>query len=159
MALDYDNLVQLMTAGIPHIRELGAEAIDFGDHGITIRLDQQPRFVGDPETGVIHGGIVTVLLDTVSGMSVYTAMKRFTPIATLDLRIDYLKPARSKSPIYATAECYRVTRHVAFSHGVAYQEDIDDPIAHCAGSFMLSTGGEPMLRTSGATGKGEEEGT
>jgi uncharacterized protein (TIGR00369 family) len=148
MALDYENLMQMMTQGIPHVRELGARAVSYDESGITIAVDQQARFVGDPDTGVIHGGIVTVLLDTVSGMSIYLKMKQFVPMATLDLRIDYLKPARPKSTIFAHAECYRVTRSVAFSRGLAYQDSIDDPIAHCAGSFMLSTAGAPMLQTA-----------
>lgn len=144
MDIDYDNLAQMIREGIPHVREIGVRVTSIGPDGITVEADQQARFVGDPETGIIHGGIITVLLDTVSGISVYTAINRFVPIATLDLRIDYLKPARPKTAIVAHAHCFKATRNVAFSRGIAYQDSADDPIAHSMGTFMLSTGGTPM---------------
>jgi acyl-coenzyme A thioesterase PaaI-like protein len=58
--------------------------------------------------------------------------------ATLDLRIDYLKPAAPREDIFAKVHCYRATKNIAFTRGMAYQGDIDDPIAHAAGSFMLT---------------------
>ena len=159
MDIDYDNLAQMFTSAIPHVRELGLQVVELGDEGFTVKVDQQARFIGDPERGVIHGGIVTVLLDTVSGGAIYLAIRRFTPIATLDLRIDYLKPARPKTAIYAKAHCYRVTRNVAFTHGVAYQDSEDDPIAQAAGSFMLSTGGPPLYRSGRKPAGGSGEGS
>lgn len=154
MTVDYDNLAQMITDGIPHVREIGVRVTEIGPEGITVRVDQQDRFIGDPETGIIHGGIITVLLDTVSGMSVYTAVDSFAPLATLDLRIDYLKPARPKSAIFAHAHCYKATRNVAFVHGVAYQDSVDDPIAHSTGTFMLSTAGPSMYERAKASSQG-----
>ena len=145
MKMDYENLRQLLTNGIPHVRELGIDVVGIDEGTITMKVDQQDRFIGDPDTGIIHGGIVTVLLDTVSGFCVYTALNDFAPLATLDLRIDYLKPATPKRVIYANARCYKVTRNVAFVRGLAYQDGPDDPIANSAGSFMLSTGGPQFL--------------
>lgn len=149
MDIDYENLAQMIAFGIPHVREIGAEVTEIGPEGITVKVDQQDRFVGDPETGIIHGGIITVLLDTVSGMSVHAAMATFAPVATLDLRIDYLKPARPKSAIFAHAHCYKVTRSVAFTRGVAYQDNADDPIANATGTFMLTGAEAPYMAKPG----------
>mgnify|MGYP001953253745 CR=1 FL=1 len=89
------------------------------------------------------------LLDTVCGVSVYTALEQFAPMATLDLRIDYLRPAIPKQAIFAHGECYRTTRNVAFCRGIAYQDSTDHPIAHCSGCFMLSTAGPPLSEREG----------
>ena len=62
--------------------------------------------------------------------------------ATLDLRIDYAKPAASGQPVIAEAECYRITRSVAFTRAIAHQGDLKDPIAAAAGTFMLGTKGK-----------------
>lgn len=151
MKFDADNLRQMLEQAIPHAREIGLKVTAIDANGITAQVDQQSRFVGDPDTGIIHGGIITVLLDTVCGVSVYTALDRFAPMATLDLRIDYLRPATPKQVIYAHGHCYRTTRNVAFCRGLAYQDSIDRPIAHCSGCFMLSTSGEPMLSPTDAS--------
>lgn len=144
MKLDFDNMRQLVRTSIPHVAALGVDLAAIEPGKMTLKLDYQPRLVGNPETGVLHGGVITVLLDTVSGLAIYTLLDEFAPIATLDLRIDYLKPATAGETLFAQAHCYKLTRHVAFCRGVAYHRDIDEPIAHSAGSFMLSTAGPPM---------------
>ena len=61
------------------------------------------------------------------------------PIATLDLRIDYLRTAKTGRTVIAHATCYKTTHNVAFTRTVAYHEDPGDPIASSVGTFMLST--------------------
>lgn len=145
MDIDIDNARMLIETGMPHARELGVRLVDIEESGIVLRLDYQDRLVGDPGNGVLHGGNLTVLLDTACGLSTYTRMQTISPLATLDLRIDYLRPARRGEAVHAAAECYRVTRHVAFCRGVAYHQDREDPIAHCTGTFMLGTKGQPPV--------------
>ncbi len=144
MELSIDVAEQLVTNAIPHAKEMGIEFVALEDARMTIKVEQQPHFVGNPESGVIHGGVITTLLDSVSGIAVYAKTGRFEPLATLDLRIDYLKPSAPGLPIFAQAECYKATSSVAFVWGIAYQVNREDPIAHSAGSFMLSTKGASM---------------
>lgn len=134
----------------PHMRELGIEIVMMAPGRLTLKLPYRPEFVGHPETGVLHGGAVTVLLDSCSGLAVATALRELVPVATLDLRIDYLRPAEPGKAVLAQAHCYKVTRAVAFTRGFAYQQDESDPIAHCAGSFILSSTGEPVATTEKA---------
>lgn len=126
----------------PHMRELGIEIVALAPARLTLKLPYRPDFVGHPETGVLHGGAVTVLLDSCSGLAVTTALRELVPVATLDLRIDYLRPAKPGESVLAQAHCYKVTRAVAFTRGFAFQRDPADPIAHCTGSFILSSTGE-----------------
>ncbi|MGL4474262.1 MAG: PaaI family thioesterase, partial [Shewanella sp.] len=55
---------------------------------------------------------------------------------TLDLRVDYMRPAAPHLPVYAMAECYKLATSVAFTRAIAFQDSIDNPIAHAVGSFM-----------------------
>jgi uncharacterized protein (TIGR00369 family) len=103
-------------------------------------------FVGDVESGVLHGGVVTAMLDESCGMAVQLALDGSRAIATLDLRIDYQRPAKPGLDIKAHAVCYRVTRSIAFVRATAYQETEDDPVATAAACFMIGANRTNMLQ-------------
>jgi uncharacterized protein (TIGR00369 family) len=108
-------------------------------------LPYRPVFVGDTETGVLHGGVVTAMLDESCGMAVQLALDGTRAIATLDLRIDYQKPATPGLDIKAHSLCYRVTRSIAFVRSTAYQESEDDPVATATACFMIGANRTNML--------------
>jgi len=102
-------------------------------------LPYTSAFIGDPVSGVLHGGAVTALMDSACGAAVFMALDEPDAIATLDLRIDYLRAAEPGRDVVASAECYHLGRNVAFVRGTAHHGDPDEPIASCAGSFMIGT--------------------
>src|SRR6516225_5726341 len=108
-------------------------------------LPYRPVFVGDTETGVLHGGVVTAMLDETCGMAVQLALDGTRAIATLDLRIDYQKPATPGLDIKAHSICYRTTRSIAFVRSTAYQESEDDPVATATACFMIGANRTNML--------------
>lgn len=125
-------------ASVPHNRELGLTLIDFKHRRgeATMRLPYSPRLAGDAESGVLHGGVITTLMDAACGMAVMIKLGVDAPIATVDLRIDYLKPATAQRDVIAQAHCYKVTRSIAFVRGFAYHDDPEDPIAAVAATFI-----------------------
>lgn len=139
------RLAEAFTKFVPHNRALDLKLEDFDDGIAIFRLPYAPHLVGNPETGVLHGGVITTLLDATAGASVF--MKRWepTPVATLDLRIDYLKPATPPRDVFAKSVCYKLTKSVAFVRAVAYHDDENDPIASAAGTFMISTKGRSVI--------------
>ena len=108
-------------------------------------LPYRPVFVGDTATGVLHGGVVTAMLDESCGMAVQLALDGTRSIATLDLRIDYHKPATPGLDIKAHSVCHRVTRSIAFVRSAAYQESEDDPVATATACFMVGANRTNML--------------
>jgi uncharacterized protein (TIGR00369 family) len=133
---------------IPHNKALGLAVTAVHKGRASMRLDWQPHLVGNPETGVLHGGAITAMLDACSGMAVATVLTKAQPFATLDLRIDYVHPATPGQAVLADAECYRLTSNVAFTRAVAHHGDPGDPIASSAGTFMLATKGMSDVRPS-----------
>jgi uncharacterized protein (TIGR00369 family) len=150
MAEQPDNpLTSLMRshAGTAFILALGGEIVE-ADAGRTLmRLPYSRKLIGNPDTGVVHGGVITGLLDHACGMAVGTGLgviitdpsqRVATSYATLDLRIDYLKAARPDADIFVAGECVKVTRQIVFTRGRAYQDSPDDPIATATGTFITT---------------------
>jgi uncharacterized protein (TIGR00369 family) len=129
---------QLIMAS-PQTRALGAEVVSIEQAHATLKLPYRADLVGDPDTGVIAGGAVTTLLDHTCGQAVWAALAEFTSIATLDLRIDYMRAAEPGKDIIAHAHCYKLTRSVAFVRAQAYDDDPADPIATAQAAFMLNS--------------------
>lgn len=128
-----------MALASPHMRQLGLQFLHMGEGRAVARLAYAPELVGDPVTGVLHGGVVTSLLDSCGGAAVISRLGSPQPIATLDLRIDYLRPSTPEEPLVAEVHCYKLTHHVAFARGTAHNGDADDPVASMAATFMLRT--------------------
>ena len=123
---------------IGHGRAIGLEYRDSGENWAELALPWREELVGVPETGVIASGAIVSLIDTASGTSVWVTLDRFTPIVTVDLRIDYLRPAAKGETIIARCECVKLTRRIAFVRGVAHGGDEARPIALSAATFMIN---------------------
>lgn len=124
---------------VPHNHALGIQFHSVRNGEAITQLPYDAKLVGNPDTGVLHGGAITALLDATSGAAVMAALTSPVPIATLDLRIDYLRPAEPHHAVRCKATCYKVTTNVAFTRAVAYHADEADPIAQAVGTFMIST--------------------
>ena len=125
--------------GVPHAEGIGLTLVEIGEGTALLKVPYAAHLVGDPETRVVHGGVVTSLLDNACGVAVSSRTRQFGNIATLDLRIDYMRPATPDLDIFAWTECYRATKSIAFVRGVAFHTDKADPIASCTAAFMLGT--------------------
>ncbi|WP_404335456.1 PaaI family thioesterase [Sphingomonas sp. MMS12-HWE2-04] len=121
-----------------HGGRLGLGYQAHGDDWAELLLPYRPELVGNVETGVLASGPVLTLMDMATSLAVWLKLGGFRPHATLDLRIDYLRPAKPDATVIGRGECYRLTRSVAFVRGQAHDGDPDDPLAHVAGTFMAA---------------------
>ncbi len=127
-----------LVRNVGHGRALALEYRQSADNWIELALPWREELVGIPEQGVLASGAIVSLLDTCGGASVWMALGHFQPIVTIDLRLDYLRPALKGETIVARCECYKLTRQVAFVRGIAHGADDQRPIAHATGTFMLN---------------------
>jgi len=126
-----------MVAHVPHAACLGIKVVEMARCSTTLRLPWKEELIGDPVRGVVFGGVITTLLDQASGIAVQCALPEFMQIATLDLRIDYLRAAEPKQDLVAKAECYKLGNNVAFVRGSAWDRDEKDPFASMLATFMI----------------------
>ncbi|QYK02951.1 PaaI family thioesterase [Shewanella psychrotolerans] len=154
------DLARRFVDQLAQCRRLKLGVLEASEHHVLIELPYSTELIGYPNTGVIHGGVITTLMDTASGSavvcSIFDKYKSLELSPTLDLRVDYMKPAEPHKSVFGFAECYKLSSSVAFTRAIAYQESIDDPIAHAVGSFMRISPemvGEPFRRA--LMGEGE----
>lgn len=124
----------------PHNVFLGIHLSKVEGTLLTTELAYREDLVGDPASGALHGGVLTAMLDATCGIAVMVKLERLTRIATLDLRIDYLKPTTQKTTLYSRCTCYKLTQQIAFVQGTAFQIDEDgneDEVAKASGTFMI----------------------
>ena len=124
---------------VGHGRALGLEYRASGPNWMELALPWREELVGVPESGILASGAIVSLIDTASGGSVWMRLGRFRPIVTVDLRLDYMRPALKGETVQARCECVKLTRRIAFIRGVAHGGDPERPIAHSAATFMLGS--------------------
>ncbi|HEY8604624.1 PaaI family thioesterase [Tsuneonella suprasediminis] len=120
-----------------HTGWLGLRYSDHGEDWVELELPWRADLLGDERHPVLASGPIISLVDMASGMAIWTAAGTFVQIATLDLRVDYNRPAHEHASVFGRMRCYRRTRSAMFVNGIAHDGDIDDPIAHVAGVFMV----------------------
>jgi uncharacterized protein (TIGR00369 family) len=139
---------QEFVSSVPHCAELRMRCVRVGPRTATMMIPFRGELVGDPTRGVVFGGVITTLLDQAGGAATLCSLPEIAAIATLDLRIDYLRAAEPSHDLYGSAEVYKRTRSVAFVRGKAWDRDSEDPFARCIATFMLgaNTTEHPLQR-------------
>jgi uncharacterized protein (TIGR00369 family) len=133
-----------LATAAPFARALGFEVEHLARGETVLKVPYQEKFVGDASTGVVHGGLITSLLDHTLGFAVFAALDELVSIATLDMRIDYMRAAEPGRDIFARARVSKLGSSVAFVSGAAYHQTADDPIATSAAAFMIASDGARM---------------
>ena len=123
---------------VGHGQALGLEFRAEGENWVELALPWKEQLVGVEESGILASGAIVSLLDTCGGTSVWQAMGRFQPIVTIDLRLDYLRPALKGETVIARCTCDNLTRQIAFVSGTAHTGDENRPVARAVGTFMLN---------------------
>ncbi len=121
-----------------HGGALGIAYHNHCDDWVELALPYVAGLIGDQHSGVIASGPIISLMDMATSLAIWVKLGRFRHQATLDMRVDYMRPANPGRTIIGRGECYAVTRSVGFVRGIAHDGDFDDPVAHVAATFMFT---------------------
>lgn len=125
-------------SGLGHNGALGVVYDSHGADWVALTLPYSDRLVGVPESGILASGPIISLMDMATSIAIWIKLGHFRAQATLDLRIDYLRPATPGRAITGRAECYGLTRSIGFARGLAHDGDAADPVAHVSATFMFT---------------------
>jgi uncharacterized protein (TIGR00369 family) len=142
LAVTFSQLGARMAEITPQSSALGFRLVSVGPAEASMAVPYHEDLVGDPASGVIAGGVLTTLLDQVCGLAVSSAVMaqgRSPSLATLDLRIDYMRGAKPGREVVGLARCYKLTTSIGFVRAAAFEDVEDDPIATAQAAFALSS--------------------
>ncbi|WP_114416337.1 PaaI family thioesterase [Marinospirillum perlucidum] len=132
--------VQRFMALIPHCKALNMQAEAVTDEGVLLSLEASSPFVGNAQRQLIHGGVLSVLMDTACGSAAIMQLPEPEVCPTIDLRLDHYRPATQGRKIYCRAWVTRLARQIVFTEGLIWQDEAE-PLVKGTGTFMR-LGGE-----------------
>ncbi len=119
--------MQELVLKAPFHRWLGLRVKSVGDGSVTIAMPWREEFVSNPEVRYTHGGLLATLIDIAADYAIASKLGHGVP--TVDMRIDYHKPALPPDDLIATGRLIKLGRMLA----VAEAE-----IADAAGALIAS---------------------
>ena len=134
---DRDTLVQFFQEGIPFNQLLGMCVQSLETGRCAIRIPTRDALIGDPNRPALHGGVLSALADAAGGLAIFSALPRGDTTSTVDLRIDYLRPAQVDADLVAEAAIMRLGNRVAAADCVVHQGDRANPVAVCRAVYNV----------------------
>lgn len=135
MTLSITTKAERFLSVLRHCQILGLSVENVTTERLQMRLPYSEKIIGDPMTGILHGGGLTTLMDTACGTLVFAALPDFELCPTLDSRMDYMKSATAGQDVIAHAEIVRIAKSVVFTACKVYQQD-GTLVARCSATFM-----------------------
>jgi uncharacterized protein (TIGR00369 family) len=132
----FERLKNLPPRG--HHALLGIYNVDHGPDWAELACPFAPGFMMDPDAGLVSSGPIISLVDAAAGSAIIARTRQWRPMATLDLHVDYLRPAREGHSLHARAHCHHITRKVAFTRCDVHDGDPQAPIATATASFFFT---------------------
>ena len=139
------RLRQVFEEAVAFNRVLGLKVESLDAAAPKLRFDMKPELIGNPRRQILHGGVISAVLDVAAGFAVHLAVGKiraedphgseFPSIGTIDLRVDYLRPGRGKYFI-ATGRVVRLGNRVAVAH-MELANDAGELIATGGAAYMV----------------------
>lgn len=138
-SVDLDAIGQFFAGGIPFNAFVGLELVEIERGRARARIPFRPELIGDPTRPALHGGVISMLADTVGGAAVFSVTDPGDRVATIDLRVDYLLPGR-QADLLAEAVVIRVGNRVGVASVRVWQPETkhgEDSIAVAKGVYTI----------------------
>jgi uncharacterized protein (TIGR00369 family) len=140
-----DKLRHVFEHGVPFNSVLGLKVESLDPAAPKLRFDMRPDLIGNARRQILHGGVISAVLDVAAGFAIHLAVLRqrseaahdshFPTIGTIDLHVDYLRPGRGHYFV-ATGRVVRLGNRVAVAH-TELVNDTGELIATGGAAYMV----------------------
>ena len=143
MRFDEKQIKKAVEELVPIHKFLGMELLEIKIGYAKVKVPFKNEIVGDFRKRTWHGGIIATIMDSVGGIAggtYFTSLK--DKMATIDLRIDYLKGATAKA-IIVEGEIVRLGKAILVTRMKAYQENREELLAEGKGVYYFTRQNKP----------------
>ncbi len=144
-----DFIRKLFVDMIPFHQLIGMEIREFTPAGVEVYIEMKPELIGNPAHQILHGGVTSAMLYAAGGLMAMASVintlaesedadvlqKRLQNVATIDIRVDYLRPGRGNWFV-VTAEVVRQGNKVAVTR-MNMHNDEGKQIAQGTATYMV----------------------
>ena len=128
---------RVIEEGIPFNRFIGLKIVDAKEGFVVLKITFRPEFVGDPRRPALHGGLTSMILDSVGGAAGMTTLRSTKDrLATIDLRVDYLQPGDPED-LFAEGKIVKSGNRIIFTEMVAFQGEHKRIVAEGRGVYHV----------------------
>lgn len=142
-------LQKIFEEHVPFNRLLGLKLASLDPKAPKLRFDMRPELIGNPKRQILHGGVISSVLDVMAGVVIHIALleqsggapvdaegrPQFPNIGTIDLRVDYLRPGRG-AYFVATGRVVRMGKRIAVAH-MELENDAGEQIATGSAAYVV----------------------
>jgi uncharacterized protein (TIGR00369 family) len=122
-----EQLKEFMTNQIPFNRLLGIVIEDLQEGFCRLKIPFRPELVGDPFRPALHGGVLSALADTTGGAAVFSVVGLNDRVSTIDMLVDYLRPAELKD-VVCESSVTRIGNRLASTDMKLFHPDAPDQL-------------------------------
>ncbi|MEM6265213.1 MAG: hotdog fold thioesterase [Bacteroidota bacterium] len=145
MNFSIEQLSAAISQYVPVHNFLGIELVEIKPLTVKFHLPFRPELIGDPRADRWHGGVVALLLDSAGGAASMTTLNNINDkLATIDMRVDYLKPGLGGKDIWAEAQVTKNGSRVVVTHMEAWHEIDGEKLLIAEGRGAYSAVREPI---------------
>lgn len=143
------GLKKMFEESIPFNRVLGLKITAMSEDGVTGRIEMKQDLIGHYVHNRLHGGVISASLDAMAGLALMAAigarhmdepplqrLHRFGKLGTIDLRIDYLRPAMGER-FELSAQVMRLGSRVA-STRMEFRDAAGELLATGSAAYIVS---------------------
>ncbi len=123
---------------IPMAKFIGVKVLEIDEGYVKLLFPYREEFIGDPRSKRLHGGYTATAVDLAGGVAAMTYMtSQEDDVATLDMRIDYIRPGKAKEIIAEGRVISKRRRSIVTDMKIYHPDAADKVIAEGRGVFSI----------------------
>jgi len=132
--------IKVVENQIPMAKFIGVKVLEVDDGYVKLLFPYREEFIGDPRSKRLHGGYTATAVDLAGGVASMTYMtSQEDDVATIDMRIDYLRPGQAKDLIAEGNVISKRRRSIVTDMKVYHAGEPEKLIAIGRGVFSIKT--------------------
>lgn len=137
---DNPHLERAAMRHVPFLKLLDIRPLDAAEGRATFEMLVDERHLRT--RGILHGGVTAALLDTALGYAAGTTAPEGYFVVTVQLNLNYIRPAWESEKLYATGEVKHAGRQTAVAQGEIRTAE-NELIATASGTFLYVPDANP----------------